>query len=59
MEILEKTDFSGVSGRIQFRGSPSRVSVVYVTQWYDNKSHTVGTFEPNMSLSNTDPLAGT
>lgn len=59
MQILEATDFSGVSGRIQFRGSPSRVSVVYVTQWYNSTFHTVGTFEPNISLSNTDPLAGT
>lgn len=59
MQILEATDFSGVSGRIQFRGSPSRISVVYVTQWYNNKSHIVGTFEPNISLSNTDALAGT
>lgn len=58
MQILEATDFNGVSGRIQFRGSPSRVSVVHVTQWYKNQLQTVGTFEPNVSPSDTDPLAG-
>lgn len=59
MEILEKTDFNGVSGRVQFRGNPSRVSVVEVTQCVDNVKLVVGRFEPNLSVSNKDPLAGT
>lgn len=57
------TDFNGVSGRIQFRGRASRTSVVHVVQWYFNGSkvnlNIVGTFEPNVSLKNPDPLAGT
>uniref|UniRef100_A0A1B6MU76 receptor protein-tyrosine kinase n=1 Tax=Graphocephala atropunctata TaxID=36148 RepID=A0A1B6MU76_9HEMI len=59
VEILEKTDFNGVSGRIQFRGNPSRISVVEVLQWVDNVTRIVGKFEPNVSISNKDPLAGT
>ncbi|XP_054282459.1 gamma-aminobutyric acid type B receptor subunit 1-like isoform X2 [Macrosteles quadrilineatus] len=59
VEILGKTDFNGVSGRIQFRGNPSRISVIQVIQWINNVSQIVGIFEPNISISNKDPMAGT
>ncbi|XP_046676612.1 receptor-type guanylate cyclase gcy-4-like [Homalodisca vitripennis] len=59
MEILEKTDFYGVSGHIQFKGGSSRISVVEVIQWVDNVTQIVGKFEPNKTILNKDPLAGT
>uniref|UniRef100_A0A1B6EJJ0 Gamma-aminobutyric acid type B receptor subunit 2 n=1 Tax=Cuerna arida TaxID=1464854 RepID=A0A1B6EJJ0_9HEMI len=59
MKILEKTDFYGVSGHVQFKGSPSRISVVEVIQWVDNNMQIVGKFEPNKTALDKDPLAGT
>lgn len=49
VEIINDTDFMGVSGRIKFRGGPSRFSVINIVQWYDNQTHIVGQFFPNLS----------
>ncbi|XP_045472774.1 uncharacterized protein LOC123679301 isoform X2 [Harmonia axyridis] len=49
VEIINDTDFMGVSGRIKFRGGPSRFSVINIMQWYDNKTHIVGQFHPNLT----------
>ncbi|XP_075213197.1 uncharacterized protein LOC142319607 isoform X2 [Lycorma delicatula] len=56
VEKVEQTDFYGVSGRVEFsHNRPSRLSVVNVIQWLDNKTHKIGTFFPNSS----DPNGGT
>lgn len=49
VRLVEATNFSGVSGTIRFRGGPSRFSVIEIMQWYNNKTHLVGQFHPNLS----------
>jgi hypothetical protein len=44
--ILNATDFTGVSGRVNFTGGPSRLSEIRVVQWIDKKLHEIGTFPP-------------
>ncbi|CAG0879002.1 unnamed protein product [Darwinula stevensoni] len=46
VEIINETDFLGVSGHVQFRG-PSRRPIINVLQWRNNASVVVGTFFPN------------
>lgn len=48
VELLEATDFHGVSGRIRFQGA-SRVSDINVLQWLNNRTQVVGAFHPNIS----------
>lgn len=48
IKIIADTDFSGVSGRIQFGEGGSRFSNINVMQWVNNENHLVGTFEPNV-----------
>ncbi|XP_021935929.1 receptor-type guanylate cyclase gcy-4-like isoform X2 [Zootermopsis nevadensis] len=48
VEMLEATDFHGVSGRIRFVGA-SRVSDINVVQWLNNRTQVVGVFRPNVS----------
>lgn len=55
VEIIEQTDFYGVSGRVKFGKQSSRLSIINIVQWLDNKTHIVGTFHPNDS----DPNGGT
>lgn len=49
VRLVEATNFSGVSGKIRFRGGPSRFSMIEIMQWYDNKIHVVGRFNPEIS----------
>ncbi|XP_014212740.1 receptor-type guanylate cyclase gcy-3-like [Copidosoma floridanum] len=48
-EIVSKTDFNGVSGRIKFVEGPSRFPVINIRQNIDGKTQTVGYFHPNIS----------
>lgn len=52
IEIISETDFSGVSGRIQFGEGGSRLSNIHLVQWYNNENHLVGAFEPNLTNQN-------
>ncbi|KAJ8944828.1 hypothetical protein NQ314_009369 [Rhamnusium bicolor] len=58
VRLVEATDFFGVSGRIKFRGGPSRFSVINIMQWYDNSMHTIGHFFPNLSDDKPEILGG-
>ncbi|XP_063228981.1 atrial natriuretic peptide receptor 2-like [Bacillus rossius redtenbacheri] len=49
VEILEATDFHGVSGRIQFTAAGSRKSIIHVVQWLNATTNIVGQFYPNTS----------
>lgn len=48
VELLEATDFHGVSGHITFQGA-SRVADINVVQWLNNRTKVVGVFHPNIS----------
>ena len=48
-----------MSGHIKFRGGPSRFSNINLIQWYQNKSHVVGHFYPNVSDDKPIILGGT
>ncbi|KAJ8916169.1 hypothetical protein NQ315_016308 [Exocentrus adspersus] len=58
VRLVEDTDFHGVSGRIKFRGGPSRFSVIDVMQWYSDSMHTVGHFHPSLSENKPEILGG-
>nr|XP_023022017.1 receptor-type guanylate cyclase gcy-18-like [Leptinotarsa decemlineata] len=58
VRIVEKTDFDGVSGRIKFRGGPSRFSFITIVQWYNNKTNTIGHFYPNLTEYEPEILGG-
>ncbi|XP_067007078.2 uncharacterized protein [Anabrus simplex] len=58
VEILQATDFHGVSGRIRFVGGPSRVSTVNIVQWLNNKIHVVGTYHTNVSEETSEVIGG-
>lgn len=59
MQILSETNFSGVSGRIQFGEGGSRFSNINIMQWLNNENHLVGTFEPNVSdINGTRAIQG-
>lgn len=51
MEVIEDTDFIGVSGRIRFGHGASRFSVINIMQWFNGHSTIVGNFYPNTSES--------
>ncbi|PNF24229.1 hypothetical protein B7P43_G15826 [Cryptotermes secundus] len=57
VEMLEATDFHGVSGRIKFRGA-SRVSDINVLQWLNNRTQVVGSFHPNFSVLHQELSGG-
>jgi hypothetical protein len=57
VEMLEATDFHGVSGRIRFRGA-SRVSDINVVQWLNNRTQVVGSFHPNFSAVHQEIAGG-
>lgn len=58
VEIINQTDFYGVSGRIKFRGGPSRFSVINIIEWYDNDTHIVGQFYPHLNDDRPEILGG-
>ncbi|RZC34381.1 Pkinase Tyr, ANF receptor and/or Peripla BP 6 domain containing protein [Asbolus verrucosus] len=58
VRLIKDTDFYGVSGRIKFRGGPSRFSTINLMEWYNNKSHIVGRFNPNLTDDQPDILDG-
>lgn len=58
VQLVRETDFMGVSGRIKFRGGPSRFSTINLMEWYGNKSHIVGHFNPNVSDDKPEILGG-
>lgn len=45
-DIINQTDFLGVSGNVRFVG-PSRVSVINILQWVGNRTYIVGRYIPN------------
>ena len=62
VSIINKMDFQGVSGRINFKGRTSRLSNIRIMQWRRpvNGSETewfeVGEFEPNYDKDSTEEL---
>ncbi|KAF2904495.1 hypothetical protein ILUMI_01678, partial [Ignelater luminosus] len=58
VSLIKATDFNGVSGRIKFRGGPSRFSVIHVMQWINNDTKIVGYFYPNISDDSAEILGG-
>lgn len=58
VKMIEQTDFYGVSGRIKFRGGPSRFSVITILEWYDNATHLIGEFYPNLTDDMPEILGG-
>ncbi|XP_012262718.2 uncharacterized protein LOC105689915 isoform X2 [Athalia rosae] len=57
-EIISKTDFHGVSGRIKFLGGASRISVVEIVQHINNVTKRVGRFYPNVSEVRNEVIGG-
>lgn len=56
---IERTDFHGVSGRIKFRGGPSRFSIIEIYQWRGvNQSIHVANFHPNLTDDRPEVLGG-
>lgn len=50
--LIEATNFTGVSGHIQFGEGASRFSVIHVQQWLNRSGNTViGAFRPNISTA--------
>lgn len=56
--MIEQTDFYGVSGRIKFRGGPSRFSIIKILQWYENDTHLIGEFYPDLTEDKPEILGG-
>lgn len=48
-DLIKKTDFQGVSGRVKFNEGGSRDSQINVLQWINGSFNIVGTFNPNNS----------
>ncbi|XP_031629591.1 receptor-type guanylate cyclase gcy-18-like isoform X3 [Contarinia nasturtii] len=51
VQILSESDFTGVSGRIQFGEGGSRFSTINVQQWVNNEHRLVAVFEPYIAES--------
>ncbi|KAH1013429.1 atrial natriuretic peptide receptor 2 [Dendroctonus ponderosae] len=58
VKMIEQTDFYGVSGRIKFRGGPSRFSIIKILQWYENDTHLIGEFYPDLTDDKPEILGG-
>lgn len=58
VQLVQDSDFHGVSGHIKFYGGASRFSDIHVVQWYNNESRVVGTFTPNISGNNPEQHGG-
>lgn len=52
MQLVENTDFNGVSGKIKFYGA-SRISRINIVQWYNGTQHLVGYYEPVTHQNNS------
>lgn len=57
VELIQETNFNGVSGHIMFSSGPSRISNVNVYQWIDEKLHIIGSFHPNKNDKNNSEYA--
>ncbi|KAK0157842.1 hypothetical protein PV328_011532 [Microctonus aethiopoides] len=57
-EIIAATEFHGVSGNINFRGGPSRFSVIRIEQILNNETKIVGNFYPNISETKGEVIGG-
>ncbi|XP_060518097.1 receptor-type guanylate cyclase gcy-13-like isoform X2 [Cylas formicarius] len=58
VKLVEGTDFYGVSGRIKFRGGPSRFSVINILEWYNNTINLIGEFYPNLTNDKSEISGG-
>ena len=58
VKIIKDMDFNGVSGRINFKGRPSRLSNIRIMQWHTKNSKLIkceiGVYEPNYELDSMD-----
>ena len=58
VKIIKEIDFNGVSGRINFKSRPSRLSNIRIMQYHTNRSKLieceVGVYEPNYELDKMD-----
>ena len=64
VRIIKDTDLQGVTGRINFRGRPSRLSNVRIMQWLKNTSneifeHDIGLYVPNYEVMETSKTNST
>ncbi|XP_015109781.1 uncharacterized protein LOC107036360 [Diachasma alloeum] len=57
-DIIAESDFNGVSGNVKFYGSTSRLTTVKFFQRIDNKTRTIGTFYPEVSLEKNEVIGG-
>ncbi|KAJ8686553.1 hypothetical protein QAD02_022347 [Eretmocerus hayati] len=57
--IISKTDFNGVSGRIKFIGGQSRFPVINIYQHLNGETRLVGDFHPNISEASDYVSGGT
>ncbi|XP_046736169.1 uncharacterized protein LOC124405374 [Diprion similis] len=57
-DIISRTDFYGVSGRIKFLGGASRISVVEIVQHVNNETKKIGLFHPNVSDTHNEVMGG-
>ncbi|XP_071449502.1 uncharacterized protein [Hetaerina americana] len=58
VEHIDRIDFHGVSGRINFATGPSRISVINIMQWLNGSTRIIGTFSPNVTAG-SDVVDGT
>ena len=58
VNILNETDFYGVSGHIKFVGGPSRVSLIHVVQWVNSSKRIVGSFYPHTANNSNEIVDG-
>ena len=58
VKIIKEMDFTGVSGRINFKGRASRLSNIRIMQWHATNAtmikQEVGVYEPNYDLESMD-----
>lgn len=48
-DLIKRTDFQGVSGRVKFNEGGSRDSKINILQWINGSFNLVGTFNPNIT----------
>ncbi|KAK9510835.1 hypothetical protein O3M35_005535 [Rhynocoris fuscipes] len=54
VQLIQQTDFRGVSGHIYFGSGPSRYSILNVVQWHNKKSTVVGSYYPNITKGSVE-----
>lgn len=58
-KIIAESDINGVSGRIRFSATGSRISTIHIFQWFNNEHNRIGAFEPNVTRrNNTNVING-